>query len=155
MGYPSILPCPTQTHTDTHTRTHSYASIPFPNNSQFCLWKYKVKYSLLPSRPKKNKRTRVATVSIATNPQASPWQHTAGGGDQQRGQWAGQQVLVQFGMRLWERMIERQKWRKLNTWQRERDLVLHCTSCSEDRIPGNKMGRREGHKKRFKWMRRM
>lgn len=60
----------------------------------------------------------MATVSIVTNPQPSPWQHTVGVGDQHRGQRAGQQVLVTFGVRLWERMIEGWTRRELNTQQR-------------------------------------
>lgn len=67
-------------------------------------------------------------------------------------------------MRLWERMIERLTHRELNTQSEGEKLVLHlqfnaplCTSCSEDKIVGEKVGCKrtkgggtEGNERRLK-----
>lgn len=98
-------------HTHIHCkRMYVYANIPFSYNFIFfpSLSECKSRYSLVLSRSKKNKskRIRSTTVSIATNPQTSLWQHTVGGGGQQRGQQAGQQVVVLFGVTLWDELIK-------------------------------------------------
>ena len=98
----------THKHICSHKHMHVYANIPFSDNSKFRLSECKARNSLVLSRSKKNKskRIRVTTVSSATNPLSSLGQHTVGGGGQQRGQQAGQQVLVLFGETLWDGVIK-------------------------------------------------
>lgn len=75
IGYHSILPYPTHKYAHTHTRLYKHS---FPHNSKFYLSNCIFKQSLQLSRSKKNKSTRirVATVSLAANPQPTLWQHS-------------------------------------------------------------------------------